>query len=535
MSERSIHALIRNLSGSEEPKKLLDRILNAAVAMTSATTGSIILIDKATSSLTIEAARGFADRVVKETRLKIGKGITGWVAANAQTLRVDDVRKDRRYVRLKGSIRSEMASPLILSGKVIGVINVDSTKVASFTEEDEAALESLATLSSRVISDALIHDRLKRRSRQQETLVRIGGELTSLVSPERILKEVTAAAAELVDAKLVTVRLLDASRTSLTLAAVAGGSRDYARESALPVAGSALGSVALTQIPLIIEDISREDGYLLKNVARKEGLKSLLAVPLVTAGRSIGVLTIYRNRRGDFDDDAATIAVGLAGLAAAALENARLFRMVIDADRRIATTTVSAELAHEIRNPLTTVRLLVGLENDSPDRKMILKQLDRVDGLIAKLLGNAPAEHTPYEPVDLDALLDEIVSVSQVKAQARNITIRKTGKAGTQRGDRDQLWQAISNIVENAVAAAKSQVSIRTSCRRKMGITVEDDGAGIAPEISVFDPLVTTKETGVGIGLFSARRIIHEHGGKISHGRSKRLGGASFTITLNRE
>jgi signal transduction protein with GAF and PtsI domain len=361
-----IHALIRELSGAEEPKKLLDRILDAAVRMTEATSGSIILIDRATSSLSIEAARGFAVRVVKTTRLKIGKGITGWVAAHAKTVRVDDVRKDKRYVSLKKNIRSELASPLILNREVIGVINVDSTRIGAFSEEDEQAIETLATLSSRVIADALIHDRLRRKTRLLETLVRIGGELTALASSQRILDEVTASAADLIQARLAAVRLLDPSGERLELAAIHGGSREYAEMAPIPVGGSALGSVARSQIPLIIEDIPNDASYKFKSIAQTEGLRSMLAVPLVTAGRSIGVLAIYREKAGDFDEDAVTITVGLAGLAATALENARLFQFVIDSDKRIrqaemrsTAREVSAELAHQIRNPLTVVRLLV--------------------------------------------------------------------------------------------------------------------------------------------------------------------------------
>ncbi|MEK8022616.1 MAG: GAF domain-containing protein, partial [Candidatus Hydrogenedentota bacterium] len=530
-----IHELIRNLSGAEEPKKLLERILSAAVKMTGATTGSIVLIDKATSSLSIEVASGFADRIAKTTRLKIGKGITGWVAAHAKTLRVDDVRKDSRYVSLRKNIRSELAAPLILNKEVIGLINVDSTRVAAFTPEDEAALETLATLSARVVADALIHDRLRKTSRQFETLVRIGSELTSTTSPERILNDVTAAAAELIHARLVAVRLLDPEKKHLFIAAVHGGSKAYLRQAPITAKDSALGGVALTQIPLIIENISRGGTtFKYKAVARKEGLASMLAVPLVTQGRSLGVLAIYRDKPGDFEDDAVAIAVGLSGLAAAALENARLFQTVFDAERRTRqiemrqrASEMSAELAHEIRNPLTTVRLLVeagGTQKDSvftaPDRRMALRELDRVDGLIKRLLGNASREQPRYEEVDLNALLDEIVMVSQVKAGAKNVTIRKSAGYGagsgqrgvTVRGDRAELWQAISNIVENAVQAAAKKVFLHIALTSQMRgddeqdaavVLIEDDGPGVKNNLPVFDPLVTTKDGGIGIGLFA--------------------------------
>lgn len=561
-----IHHLIRGLSGSAPPKALLEKILDAAVTMTGATNGSIILIDRATATLSIEAARGFADRVIKTTRLKIGQGITGWVAAKARTVRVDDVRRDKRYVNLKSNIRSELASPLLLDREVIGVINLDSTKVGAFTSADEEALETLATLSSRVVADALIHDRLRKRSQQLETLVRIGGELTSLVSPQRILDEVTTAAANLVGARLVAIRLLDPTGAKLVLEAVHGGSKEYAAEPPIPAANSALGGVALSQIPIIIENVAKDPAYRFKAIAKKENLRSMLAVPLVTAGRSLGVMAIYRDHAGDFEEDAVTMTVGLAGLAAAALENARLFQFVIDSDKRIrsaemrnAAKEMTAELAHKIRNPLTVARLLVNANAKSEkeavmtadDRRVIMRELDRIDVLIKRLLGHADKEQVRFESLDLDELLEEIVTVCHVKAARRHILLRKSGSAGASRGDRNELWQAFTNIINNALFFAKRHIHIkatprvatpRTGTQRAdqpdipgIEIIFEDDGPGVSSDVAVFDPLVTTREGGVGIGLFTARRIVLEHGGDISVGRSASLGGAAFRVWLPHE
>ncbi len=564
-SDRVIHDLIRRLSGADPPKALLDKILDAAVTLTGATNGSIILIDRSTSTLSIEASRGFADRVIQSARLKVGEGITGWVAAKAKTLRVADVRKDKRYVNLRKDIRSELASPLILDRKVIGVINVDSTRVNAFSEEDEAAIESLATLSSRVVGDALIHDRLKKRSQQLEALVRIGGELTSLVSPQRILDEVTAAAAKLIDARLVAIRLLDPTGQKLTLAAVHGGSDEYPNEPPIPAGGSALGSVAVSQIPLIIEDIARDPTYRFKERARKENLHSMLAVPLVTGGRSLGVLAIYRSATGDFEEDSVTITIGLAGLAAAALENARLFQFVIDSDKRIreaemrnAAKEMTAELAHKIRNPLTVARLLVGAGRGeaepaitSADRRVIVRELDRIDELITRLLGNAGKEQARFQALDLDDLLDEIVTVCQVKAARDGLLIRRFGTAGATRGDRNELWQAFTNIIDNATHFARKRIHVRANPRAHtlradrpdvpgIEIVFSDDGPGVSSDVAIFDPLVTTREGGVGIGLFTARRILLEHGGDISYSASSRgssddLGGAAFRVWLPHE
>lgn len=543
---KMIHKLIQSLSGAQEPKILLDKILDAAVTFTGATTGSIILIDKATEELSIEAARGLADRIVKATRLKIGKGITGWVAEHKKVLRVDDVREDKRYVSLSKNIKSELAAPLILDDEVIGVINVDSTKISAFNDDDSFAIETLATLSSRVIADALIHDRLKRRSKQLETLVRIGSNLASIVSVDKILEQVTSAAADLIRARLVAVRLLDEKGENLILAAKHGGSAAYSKLPPVPVKGSVLGSVAETRIPLIIEDVLKETEYKFKNVARKEKLASMLAVPLNTSEKSLGVLVIYRDKPGDFEDDAVTIAVGLAGLTAAALQNAELFRRVIDAEKRTrliemkaTAREMGAGLAHQIRNPLTVVRLLVGAKEqmknmDDSDRTVALRELQRIDELISALLNNAGEEQSRYEDFDLDSLIDEILSVAKIKASSKDVSIEVKGRAEIIRGVRNQIWQVIAILIDNAVEAAQSRVMI--SCIKlrngRIELSFDDDGAGVKTGIKIFEPFVSTKMNGAGIGLYTARRIVLEHGGTIEYKRSLKLGGASFSVVL---
>lgn len=542
-----ILALIRQWSGAEEPKRLLNRILDAAVKMMRASSGSIILIDESTASLSIEAARGFADRLVRTTRLKVGKGITGWVAKNGVPLRVTDVRKDRRYVSLKRNIRSELAAPLKLEGKVIGVINLDSTRLAAFSEADETALETLAMLSSRVIADALINDRLRRRSQQLEALVRIASELTATYSVERILADVTRAATELLGARLAVVRLTDKKGEFLEIAACHGGSKQYRRELTIPIARSAMGRVVIERQPLVIEDVALSPLFLLKRVARREGLHSMLAVPLVSSGHPVGVLAVYRATRGGYSDEDATIARVLADLAAVAIANARLVKSIIDTDQqsrraqmRLATSEMSADLAHEIRNPMTVVRLLVAggqqKEGLSPDdRAVALRELDRVDGLISRLIGKATAPTKVFSPVDLDAVLGDVVAVGLVKAASRDIAISHRGDAGWTRGDRDDLWQAFSNLLTNAIDAAKRRIRVRaarTADRSGVLVTIEDDGPGLPEKLPIFEPLVTTKPDGVGIGLFSTRRIILEHGGEITSGRSEKLGGARFRVVL---
>src|SRR5882672_9434864 len=98
------------LNSTLDPDLLIDRILDASIRYTGATTGSVILIQP-DQTLRIMAARGLGANVQEEVRLKVGEGITGWVAKHGQPLSVPDVRADSRYVCVKDHIRSELAVP----------------------------------------------------------------------------------------------------------------------------------------------------------------------------------------------------------------------------------------------------------------------------------------------------------------------------------------------------------------------------------------------------------------------------------------
>ncbi|HWP35761.1 MAG TPA: GAF domain-containing protein [Thermodesulfobacteriota bacterium] len=143
---------------------LLDLVIDKAIELTHASTGSVILVDRPTQTLVIRSARGLSAEARRSLRLKVGEGITGWVAKTGRPLRVPDVTKDPRYVVANENVRSELAVPMVLGEEVIGVINVDHYRLNAFTEEDQELLESLAPLATVAIRNASLVEALRQRS-----------------------------------------------------------------------------------------------------------------------------------------------------------------------------------------------------------------------------------------------------------------------------------------------------------------------------------------------------------------------------------
>lgn len=141
---------------------LLDLIIDKAIELMHASSGSLMLVDPVTDRLVIRSARGLSAEARRTIRLRKGEGITGWVAQHGRPLRVPDVTKDPRYVLANENVRSEMAVPMTWEGAVIGVINVDQYRLDAFTADDQELLESLAPFAAAAIRNASLVEALRQ-------------------------------------------------------------------------------------------------------------------------------------------------------------------------------------------------------------------------------------------------------------------------------------------------------------------------------------------------------------------------------------
>ena len=149
----AIFEVSKALNEETDPAVLFQLIVDRATELMGAASGTIIRVDRASGLLNIEAERGLGEAVKSRVRLRLGEGVTGWVAKEGKPLLVPDVRKDTRYVEASSAVMSEMAVPVKWGAEVVGVINLDHHEVAGFSEED---LE-LLTAFGHVAAVALRH------------------------------------------------------------------------------------------------------------------------------------------------------------------------------------------------------------------------------------------------------------------------------------------------------------------------------------------------------------------------------------------
>ena len=294
-------------------------------------------------------------------------------------------------------------------------------------------------------------------------------------------------------------------------------------------------------------------------------LHAHLCIPLISKGRMIGLCTLGPTDRPS-PDAAHTLPLlmALAQNAANALDNAVLYEdlrrsqtLMRRTDRLRSLEIIAGGFAHEIRNPLTSIKTFIQLAPERKDdvefirefSKVVLDDVYRIERLIQEILDYARYMEPRLTEEDLNEIVASCLYFIDVKAESRGIKIEKELANDLPRVmlDRQQIKQVLLNLLLNAMDAVADKggaLKVRTHRLSKPGgriwtqIEVEDTGQGISPENleHIFDPFFTTKHEsgeheGTGLGLTIAHQIIQEHHGDI-HVESALGVGTTFYISL---
>jgi signal transduction histidine kinase len=384
------------------------------------------------------------------------------------------------------------------------------------------------------------------------------------LSLDDALKVVTHEACVLMRAKMCSLMMLDDTHEWLDLRASFGAGDDYVSKPRLAVTESLLGVVVRRQKPLQVENVQVSSRYQNVDIARREGLISLLSVPLLFAGQVIGTLSVYTGQPYNFSNEEIRILSALAELSAIAIEKARLYERIVDVEEQLrqneklsALGLLAAEVAHEIRNPLTVMKMLYhSLDLRFPpgdprtkDSLIISEKMEHLNKIVEQILAFARTSEPKLAPVNLGQLIDELGLLVRHKLKNQNIAwiTRLQPDLPSVLGDATQLEQAFLNLILNASEAmphgGKLTITTKVVPGRNslesdhVAVEFKDTGTGMSEEQQrrAFTSLLnTTKRTGTGLGLAIVHRIVEAHHGKLTL-RSQPGKGTTIGVLLLRE
>lgn len=543
-----------------EPQEALQLIVEQAVRVTRASSGSVVLINPTSGFLEIHASVGLPPKA-SELKLRVGEGVTGWVALKGQPVRSGDVSKDPHYIRLRDNVASELAVPLVVGEDIRGVLNVDSDRLDAFTAADQELLEALSISAATVIQNTWLYEQLRLKARLLETLARVGQTINSALNLDDALQVITREACQMMQAKMSSLLMLDESREWLELRASWGAGEAYVDRQKISAAESLVGIVVRRRKPMQVENVQTSSRYQSTGLARREGLVALLSVPLIFAGEAIGALNIYTGRPYKFSNEEIRILSALAELSALAIEKARLYERIVDVEEQLrqneklsALGLLAAEVAHEIRNPLTVMKMLYhSLDLQFPkgdprarDAEILGQKIEHLNKIVDQILAFARTTEPTFAPVKLNELIGELGLLVRHKLRHQNIQFLQKLEPTLPRvmADATQLEQAFLNLILNAAEAMPKGGTLTVTSRKivprdgtkptHVAVEFKDTGEGMTEEQArraFTTVLSTTKARGTGLGLAIVGRVIETHHGEVKI-KSQLGHGTSITVVL---
>src|SRR3984893_9724081 len=274
---------------------------------------------------------GYPRELAENLRVPLGHGITGTAAATGHSVRVSDTSKDSRYINAIDSVRSELAVPLMLQGKCVGVLDIQSRHPEYFTRDQQNILTLLASRLAVAIENARLFQRVRAQADTLLLLNEVGRETGSILDVEELLRRAAEQTKRVIDYQILSIMLYDEEQKIFRHRVdVKHGHRVQGKLRANASEGI-VGAAATLKEPVLVPDVSADPRYLMVNPETR----SELAIPMIHKCRVIGVLDLESPQLGYFTEDHVQTLSILAGHLAVSLENARLYEQVARDEARL--------------------------------------------------------------------------------------------------------------------------------------------------------------------------------------------------------
>lgn len=517
------------LGASLDLNEVLANVMDAVIELTHAERGFLMLIDKDTGRLDPRAARNFEQETLESRNMEVSWTVIRNVIESGQGVLTTDAQNDPRFSTQESvilySLRSVLCAPLRVRDRIAGVVYLDNRAQSGlFTSQDLEMLTAFASQAAIAIENARLYTQtdqaLAERVSELETLTHIDRELNTQLNFSQVVETARHWAITGTGAADGWIALLE---DEAPLSIVAGSSD--ARQAALK---GLLGTV--------IERCLRETGS--ESLPAQDGNPALLIVALQYIQKPMGILVVEQPEA--FTPDARQFLERMSGRAASAIQNARLYRAVQDANQ--AKTRFVSVVTHELRIPMTSIKgytdllrqEMVGPLTDMQQNflEVIRNNVERMSVLVSDLSDISHIEtgrmKLSLSSVNLSENVKQVLQAihPKIDEKKQTLTVDLPADLPAVNADPNRLAQVLTNLVSNANKYTDAEGKIDVHARLDgefIRVDVRDTGLGISPEdqqrlFTQFfrsdDPMVREQQ-GWGLGLNVTQRLVELMGGVI--------------------
>jgi signal transduction histidine kinase/putative methionine-R-sulfoxide reductase with GAF domain len=557
---REINALLE-ISKAIASGLYLEDVLRLIVTVTANLMDSKIcslwILDERDQKLKLKATQSISEEYLKERSLAMGEGVVGCVALHNQPMAILNVLKEPLYkekeLAKKEGLVSMLSVPMCIKDRVIGVINCYTSYPHAFSKNEEEMLTTVANQAAICIENSGL----------METL-----------DIDEILKLVLEGVTKNIGFDRARLYLVNEKRHVLECKMAVGVDEEKIKGITLPLdpEDSVVARSIFEKQPFIIPDAS-QDPRVNPILKEKFNLHSLVVIPLLTKGKPLGAIAADHVEPGkNITSEILESAMTFAQQAGLAIHNALMYQelkafsqqmeekiqkttadlkkteaQLIRSEKLAALGQLAAGIAHEIRNPLTSINILIHSlrqnissgESRSEDFKVIEEEIHRINEIVDQFLRFAKPAPPHLERTEVTSIFEEILQLLRPQMEKLRISVQKDFRSVPLITiDNEQMKQVILNLLMNSIQAMPEGGQFRLEGEvskdgQWVELSIRDSGVGIPPEDmdKLFDPFFSTKEGGIGLGLSIAHRIIDQHHGKIEV-TSNPNEGTIFTVYL---
>jgi len=322
----SYQNICKAISSTLSLDEVLSLVVKNVVRVMNVKASMVRLLNRSTNKLEVAAYFGLSDEYVAKG--PVGSDASIEDALKGKSVSIYDIQSDERATyrneAVKEGIRSILSIPLRLQNEVIGVLRMYTSEPVKYTEEDMKFVTAIAEQAAIAINNAHVFERTVSKEKQYLWVFEeVTKAVSSTLNLEEVLDLIVRKLPEVMNLKAATIRLLDEYNETLELVAASGLSKEYLDRG--PVDSEENVKEALQMKPVAIYDVSADRRINYQKEAEREGIKSMLTLPIKARGKLIGILRLLTSTPRQFNEEEIRFSASLAEVCGAAIDNARMF------------------------------------------------------------------------------------------------------------------------------------------------------------------------------------------------------------------